>query len=283
MKAIICLLILLVAGAASAGDLTLHLRSRVPVGGDELPQYCVVNRETKIDPARTAIIVCDMWDKHWSRGASERVAAMAPRMNGVLKAAREMGMFIIHAPSETMDFYKDTSARERMIEMPGVEPPRVPARIYPKLPVDDSDGGSDTGEKPWHKAWTRQHPAIEIDQTRDGVSDNEVEIWSALQNKKIHDVIIMGVHTNMCVINRPFAIKALVGRGMNVYLARDLTDAMYNPAMPPHVSHWEGTRLVVNYIEQVFCPTMLSTDIADVPGDDAGRCIDSLPEAAQTK
>ena len=50
----------------------------------------------------------------------------------------------------------------------------------------------------------------------------------------------MGVHANMCIVNRPFAIKALVGRGMNVYFARDLTDAMYNPAMPPHVSHWEG-------------------------------------------
>jgi len=283
MKPVICIWAVLFAASAHAGDLTLHLRSRIQVEAAGPGQYCVMNQQRTIDPARTAIIICDMWDKHWSRGATERVAAMAPRMNGVVKAARDLGVFIIHAPSETMEFYKESPARKRMIDMPRVEPPPLPTRIYPRLPIDDSDGGSDTGENPWYKAWSRQHPAIEIDEARDGISDNGVEIWSALQNKRIRHVIIMGVHTNMCIINRPFAIKALAGRGMNVYLVRDLTDAMYNPAMPPHVSHWQGTRLVIEYIERVFCPTFLSSDIAVVPGDDAGRFIDSLPEASPAK
>ncbi|MCX5770013.1 MAG: isochorismatase family protein [Candidatus Hydrogenedentes bacterium] len=284
MKPAICLLAVLLAAGAHAGELTLHLRSRVEVeGAGPADSCCVMNRQRTIAPAQTAIIICDMWDKHWSRGATERVAAMAPRMNGVVKAARDLGIFIIHAPSETMAFYKDSHARKRMSDMPRVEPPKLPATVYPRLPIDDSDGGSDTGETPWYKAWTRQHPAIEIDEARDGISDDAIEIWSALQNKRIRHVIIMGVHTNMCIINRPFAIKALAGRGMNVYLARDLTDAMYNPAMPPRVSHWQGTRLVIEYIERTFCPTILSDDIAVVPGEDAGRFIDTLPEASSAK
>lgn len=253
---------------AGADALTLHLRSREPVtavaSGE---QWRVVTEERKIKPAKTAIIICDMWDKHWSRGATERVDAMAPRMNQVIETARALGMHIIHAPSETMAFYKDSPARKRMIDIPRVVLPRLPVRIYPPLPIDDSDGGSDTGETQQHKAWTRQHPAIVIDESRDGISDSGVEIWSYLKNHGIKHVIIMGVHTNMCIINRPFAIKALAGRGMNVYLARDLTDAMYNPAMPPHVSHWEGTRLVVEYIERTFCPSMLSADITKVPAE----------------
>ena len=27
-------------------------------------------------PTETAIVICDMWDDHWSRGAAERVGAM---------------------------------------------------------------------------------------------------------------------------------------------------------------------------------------------------------------
>ena len=65
----------------------------------------------------------------------------------------------------------------------------------------------------------------------------------------------------MCVLGRSFAIKQMVRWGMAVALIGDLTDAMYNPASPPYVSHAEGTRLVVEYIEKFWCPTILSGDI----------------------
>ena len=71
----------------------------------------------------------------------------------------------------------------------------------------------------------------------------------------------MGVHTNMCVLNRSFGIKAMTRRGVDVMLCRDLTDAMYDPAKPPYVSHDEGTRLVVEYIEKFWCPTITSEDL----------------------
>ena len=37
--------------------------------------------------------------------------------------------------------------------------------------------------------------------------------------------------------------------------------AMYNPAMPLYVSHDEGTRLVVEYIEKFWCPSVASEDL----------------------
>jgi hypothetical protein len=43
---------------------------------------------------------------------------------------------------------------------------------------------------------------------------------------------------------------------------RDLTDAMYNPFRSPYVSHDEGTRLVVEFIEKFWCPTLLSADLS---------------------
>ena len=43
---------------------------------------------------------------------------------------------------------------------------------------------------------------------------------------------------------------------IDTVLMRDLTDTMYNPAMRPYVSHAEGTRLVIEYIEKFWAPSL---------------------------
>ena len=111
-------------------------------------RYHTVTRTVEWDPKKTALVVCDMWDKHWCPGATQRVGEMAPRMNEVLKAARNKGVLIIHCPSDTMDFYKDTPQRKLAWQAPRVEA-KVPlqgwCRLDPKreppLPIDDADGG----------------------------------------------------------------------------------------------------------------------------------------------
>lgn len=221
----------------------------------------VISEQRTFPAAQTAIVICDMWDKHWSRGASEREAAMIPRMNEVLNSARNRGALIIHAPSETMSFYENHLARRRVQALPIVETPTPIDHADPPLPIDDSDGGSDTGEDGWFTAWSRQHADIKIDDALDLITDNGGEVYSALQHHAIQQLLIMGVHTNMCVLRRSFAIKQMVRWGVNVALVRDLTDTMYNPAQRPYVSHDEGTRLVVEYIEKFWCPTVLSENL----------------------
>jgi nicotinamidase-related amidase len=214
-----------------------------------------------VPAAATAIVICDVWDDHWSRGAAERVAELAPRVDAVIRAARERGVRIVHSPSETMGFYADSPARRRMLDLPEIDLPELAEHADPPLPIDDSDGGSDTGEPSWHKAWSRQHPAIAIDEVRDGISDDGTEVYRFIKHHGIEQVLILGVHTNMCVLRRSFAIKALARRGVPVVLVRDLTDAMYNPARPPYVSHEAGTQLVIEYIEKFWCPTIASEDL----------------------
>jgi nicotinamidase-related amidase len=214
-----------------------------------------------VPAAQTAIIICDMWDKHWSRGASERVEQMAPRMNEVISAARARGARIVHAPSDTMAFYTDAPARQRALAVPPVEPPPSSEHADPALPIDDSDEGSDTGETQTFRAWSRQHPALLIDQERDYITDNGQQVYSMMRQAGIDQALIMGVHTNMCVLRRSFAIKQMVKWGVAIALVRDLTDTMYNPAMRPYVSHSEGTRLVVEYIEKFWCPSVTSNDL----------------------
>jgi nicotinamidase-related amidase len=217
--------------------------------------------EETLPYSHIAMIVCDMWDTHWSQGAVERVNQMAPRMNEALKTARAQGATIIHAPSDTMEFYAGSPARERTLGVQGVPTPVEIEYDDFLLPIDDSDGGSDTGENVQKRVWMCQHPAIQICQEKDFISDNGLQVLAILKHLDIQRLLIMGVHTNMCVLNRSFAIKQMVRWGMPVALVRDLTDSLYNPVLPPYVSHDAGTALVIAYIEKFWCPSIESTDL----------------------
>lgn len=214
--------------------------------------------------AKTALVVCDVWDRHWCRGASERLEAMLPRMNDVVASVRERGVLIVHAPSETMGFYRDSPARRRALDAPGADPPDDRPHADPPLPLDASGGGCDTDRNPGEvdePVWTRQHPAIAIDHDRDVISDDGRDLYNVYRRRGIAHVLVMGVHANMCILNRSFAIKQMVRWGFAVALIRDLTDVMYNPARAPYVSHGAGTALTVAFIEKFWCPTVRSEDL----------------------
>ncbi len=226
----------------------------------------VVEETFQIEPEKTCLLLCDLWNDHWCRGAVDRLEPLIPQYDRVIRAARAKGIWIVHSPSEISEYYAGTPGRERMrslaLALPKVELPRLQERDFPPLPIDDSDDGCDTGPRAWRQAWSREHPGIFIDMERDGISEDETEIYSFVQQKGIEFILFMGIHTNMCVLNRPFGIKRWVRRGFPIAFVSDLTDAMYNPAMPPYVSHEEGTRLVVEYIEKFLCPTVTSDQLS---------------------
>jgi nicotinamidase-related amidase len=256
---------------------TLNLRTRRR-GASGNAKGRISERVLRWEVAQTAIVICDMWDTHTCNLSAQRVAAMAPRMNQVVSAARSLGVMIVHAPSDTMKFYEGTPWRQRMQRAPTAPSstpvlarcPREPAEER-NFPIDDSGGGCDdpivkqwTGPYPW----TREHPAIDIIGF-DGVSDNGQEIYNFFRQEGITNVALMGVHTNICILNRGFGIRQMTRLGFQVVLARDLTDAMYDPRKKPFVSHTRGTELVIEHIEAMWCPSILSTDLMQViPGTD---------------
>ncbi len=255
------------AGAV-AEQLLLDAQRRVEIS-EGSGKYRLLYSKLQWKPAETAVIICDMWDRHWCRGATERVAELAPQMNEVVTKARERGVLIIHAPSGTMDYYKDHPARRRAENAPKAA--NLPDGIAhwcewideqekkSGYPIDHSDGGCDCEPKcEQGRPWRKQIDAIEI-RGEDAVSDSGVEIWNLLEQRGIKNVILMGVHTNMCVLGRPFGLRNMARFGRNVVLMRDMTDTMYNSRMRPFVSHFTGTDLVVEHIEKYVCPTIVST------------------------
>lgn len=251
--------VLLVACSLLAQEIKVPLRTRVqPFRGSDSWQTVTISGSFSIPGS--AIVICDMWNEHWCNGATARVVDLARRMDPVLRSARASGLLVIHAPSDTMDFYKDYPQRQLVLQARKVTRPPELQITDPPLPIDDSDGGCDTTGGYEHQVWSRENPILSLG-PHDAISDKGDEIYNLLQQKGIRTLFIMGVHANMCILNRSFAIRQMTCWGIRCVLVRDLTDAMYNPARKPYVSHAEGTELVIDHIEKYWCPTMLSQDL----------------------
>lgn len=246
-------------GAPDASKtLTLKLRTRVePFRGSG--DWREASFEGQFPVKSTAIVICDMWDKHWCSGATARVEVLAHKMAPVIDQARADGIQIIHAPSGTIGFYNQYPQRLSILKVPVAQPPLGLDLTSPPLPIDDKDGGCDTGEK-MYEAWSRENPALSI-KGNDVISADGKEVYSFLAQRGIKNLLVMGVHANMCILGRTFAIKQMTKWGMHCVLVRDLTDSMYNPKDRPYVSHAQGTELVIEYIEQYWCPSTLSTEL----------------------
>ncbi|GAB5403881.1 MAG: hypothetical protein Aurels2KO_21120 [Aureliella sp.] len=276
-------LALTTTSAPGSEPLRLNLRFQTPLSEGDTA-YHIRQREELWLPQHTALIICDMWDSHHCVNAVRRVGQIAPRIDSLAKTLRNQGVTIIHAPSSCMDFYAEHPARRRTLELKeGKDPPKniaawcdqIPSEESIDYPLDQSDGGEDDdpiehaswiqrlkadGKDP-RVPWFRQTPIIAIDPQADFISDDGKVIWSLLQDRGIENVILVGVHTNMCVLGRPFGLRRLAAAGKNVVLCRDLTDTMYNPASWPYASHFTGTDLIVSHIERHICPTISSDQI----------------------
>ena len=162
-----------------------------------------VSVQRPITPARSAVLVCDMWDAHWCRTAAERSALLAERIDELLREARSAGARIVHSPSDTLERYESTPQRHRMRDLPPVEPPEPLELPDVDLPIDDSDGGCDTGDcqpprpRTRPRPWRRKHEAIEI-ADEDVISEDGAEIYSMLRGgRRRHPVLHRG-STSTC-------------------------------------------------------------------------------------
>lgn len=265
-----------------AQDLDLTLRSHQKVKRGDVPTIREEAASWKAE--ETAIIVCDMWDYHHSVNAVRRLKEFAPRLDAVLTEARKHGVTIIHSPSDCMPFYEKDAARKRALALskPDDTPAnmaawchRIPEEEQAIYPIDQSNGGEDDDleeHAQWAAylesigrnsgtPWMRQTELLVIDQEKDYICAEGDVAWAVLQKHKIKNVLLTGVHLNMCVLGRPFGLRQMKRAGKNVALMRDMTDVMYEPNSWPYVSHFSALDLVVEHVEQFVCPSITSDQI----------------------
>jgi nicotinamidase-related amidase len=269
-----CLWILLSAllvQAAPAAERTVELRCQ-----RRAAEGRAVAEQAKLVPGKTAIVVVDMWDRHWCKTYTARVGNLVPRMNQTLKAARQLGIQVVWAPSDVVAFYQDHPARKAMQAVPAHPPPaRIPFEPPPAPKGDNCECGPD---RPCRNAavWTRQQPGLVI-MDGDLIADcnNLQELLNLCAERGIDTLIYLGVASNMCVCYRSMGMINARRHGFRLLFVADLVEAiMANGVDPvtrtpdPNFTPAKGTALVQRFLEQHVAPSIESRQLlaAAAPG-----------------
>jgi nicotinamidase-related amidase/type 1 glutamine amidotransferase len=270
-------------GSLNAEQLSLQL-TRQSETSPQSGRYHRISEPSSWDSSETALILCDVWDSHTCQNAVLRLEELVPRLVDVTQSFRKRGVTIIHAPSQCMEFYREHPARLRAMKAPEAKsyPEKItewcrqlPVEESVIYPIDQSNGGNDDSpaqRESWVQTlrsqgrdlktpWRSQHPDVPIDPESDFITDSGQEVWRILEARGIKNVVLVGVHTNMCVLGRPFGLRQMVRAGKRTALFSDLTDTMYDPQSHPQVSHFTGTDLIIDHIERHICPTLTSDQI----------------------
>ncbi|MEO8496153.1 MAG: isochorismatase family protein [Planctomycetota bacterium] len=257
------------AVADDATALNIKTRRQVKVDG-VADEFRVVESDARWNPQKTAVVIVDMWDDHHCKSAAERVVEMAPHVNRTISAARDTGVLIVHAPSDCMEYYKDAPQRRIALKSPQAKSSIKFQWNYFNAdhegPLADKleKGGCscDTPEpcSPSRIVWKKEIDTIEVHE-RDAITADGQEVFNLFAQRGIENVIVLGVHTNRCVLGRPFGIRQMVYLQNNVVLCRDLTDSYHRD--PGH--HFEGLNQIIGHVEQYWCPTITSESLTAQP------------------
>lgn len=218
-----------------------------------------------------AIVICDMWDAAQCVSAAQRIQEVAPRINRLASRLREAGALIVHAPAGCTEYYANTPARDRALRAGARRPapsvgwndrdslrePNLPPFLADDTPCSCEPGPACTSGGPPYP-WTRQVDAIDI-AADDVVTDRGEELQALLDEGRIDDVLVAGVHANRCVLGRPYGIRQLVYWRKRPVLCRDLTDSYHRDPR----GHSAGNDAMVAHIEQHWCPTVASEQLLE--------------------
>jgi nicotinamidase-related amidase len=246
-------------------DLRISMQERVKSGWiDGEDAQMTVGRTESWKPSETALIICDMWDKHWCDKSSVRFGELAIALNGVADKARNRGVKIVHAPGECMDYYKDYPQRREAKRYKNAKlaalanGDKLPAEKNAMYPVPRPDEGCENKDCKPLRTWTKQNDALSI-KTNDLISDSGEELGAYFKKKGIRNVIMTGAVTDVYAMERSAGLRAMKRMGMNVVLMRDMIDMMCSSEVTPFIDHYSGLDLMTEYIETYVCPSIVSS------------------------
>lgn len=225
-----------------------------------------------IDVDKTAIVVIDMWDKHWCKTHTIRVSQLAKKMNPVLDSARALGIQICFAPSDIVDFYKDYPQRKAVLSLRQHTKP-AEKQFDPPIPPWGKTGGCECGpERPCktRSAWSRQNAILKI-KANDLIinCNNNQELYNLCAERDIDTLIFMGTASNWCVSwTRSSAIRQMKQLGIDCILMRDMVLSIsgngYDPDKKKQISWFSpvyADDIVIGHLDKYFCPSALSYDL----------------------
>ena len=211
-----------------------------------------------IDASKIGVVVIDMWDTNDCMTNAQRAAALVPRMNAALAAARRLGMQIIWAPTDVTSRYAGTPQRERAIALGRIPLPHI--RNFecpfsaPTVRPERCMCGPGLACRV-HQGWDGMDPGLTI-AADDWIVADVQELYSLYKQRGLARLLYMGINTNLCVMNKPEGIAPMTSAGLKCILARDLTDAETSYDPERSFTPDKGTKQDVDDIERAGVPTI---------------------------
>ncbi len=229
-------------------DLALELQRRDPQTG------ALRLTQERVDPATVGVVVIDMWNFHWCKTSTQRVAALVPRMNRVLAEARALGMRVFLCPTDVADNYVGTGLVEPVMMVTPLPLPQARTIACPPAP----DGGGCTCGKERclvNYGWDAMNPELVIGE-HDLMPNDPERLYALCRARGITRLIYMGVHTQVCLLGKSVGLRRMLEAGFECILARDLTDA-HGRYDPEHGVTPDGfTATVVAHFEKYLAPSI---------------------------
>ena len=179
--------------AAAASEVKLSVQRRDDGGTP-------VREIVRIDPAKTVVVVVDMWDRHWCKTFTARVGNMVGRMNLALDAVRKLGGQVDRLEERSDNWECDESA---------IWSPKKYARGVAEEAKADIERMVKQAVKNDIQPLVRRH----VNQAQSAVEDDLEDVLDVLSRAGLGSVATLRTKLGTQVLDGAF------GRGMN-----DVTD-----------------------------------------------------------
>lgn len=203
----------------------------------------------KIPLAQSALILVDVWDKHYLKDTMQRTNDIIDKkLLPLVEKCREEGLQVIHTPANRVaikspNWVKLTSGADRYFKEDS----------WPPMDFRESKGQFQEFRGPFEPreaeryAMSRSvtfHPKIQPEGNEAVVSSGE-ELHLYCKQKGILFLIYAGFNTNGCILSRTYGTVNMGLRGYKIVLVRDCTTGMETKESQPEMLQTNGAILLL--------------------------------------
>ncbi|NLC57916.1 MAG: cysteine hydrolase [Armatimonadetes bacterium] len=220
-------------------------------------RFHFVERTLPVPADEAALVLVDVWSVHYIDTWLQRAAAITrERIVPLLRAARQAGITVIHAPSPYITERRGYQTAKPELATPaagpgGDWPPPEFRGIYrggPYAPFGRNPEAILPG------VYARYEREMDIaaparPEPGDLVITSGPELHAVLKERRILHLFYCGFATNWCLIGRDYGIMAMNERGYNIILVRDATTGI---ECHDTVEDLWATRMTIREIETKY-------------------------------
>lgn len=192
-----------------------------------------VESARKFNPAETALVLVDCWDRHYLKSFLERSdQIISEQIVPVRDACHQAGITVIHAPSPSQAKRYPQSVQYAADDdlfgpSPHAHQPEWPPAAFRQRTGEYQEFAKPPGAvvQAWRVVEADQRKIAPELEPREGefVISTGRQLHRLCRHLKILHLLYVGFAANMCMLARDYGMRSMHQRGYNVVLLRDCT------------------------------------------------------------